>query len=55
MPLNCSSAVSRFFVDVALHSNGQSGPDLRVNEVNQAAQLRGVLNLVLRLAEDDAE
>ena len=43
-------------VGVALHVGGKRGPLLLVDQVDdQPAQLGRVLDLVLRLAEDDAE
>ena len=44
------------FVSVALHIGGQRGPLFLVDQIDdQPPQLGRVLNLVLRLAEDDAE
>lgn len=43
-------------VGVALHVRVERGPRLAVDELDdEPAQLGGVLNLVLRLAEDDAQ
>ena len=43
-------------VGIALHIGGEAGPLLLVDQVHdQAAQLGRVLDLVLRLAEDDAQ
>jgi hypothetical protein len=44
------------FVGIALHVGGQAGPLLLVDQVHdQPPQLGRVLDLVLRLAEDDAQ
>jgi len=42
-------------VNLALHVNVQPDPGFAVNQLNQALQLGGVLNAVLRLAEDDRD
>lgn len=43
-------------VGIALHIGVEDGPRLLIDQIDdQAAQLGGVLDLVLRLAKDDAE